>query len=503
MWYNSLVKNNIREHPLIMGLFGRKKEQKNEPVENKTNNSISDEMKIILAAREEDKQEKIERAEERQQAQKEADEKFLQIEEQAKGAAERILKDGFAPKGMTFFMLCDEVPFDAAPEKEGNIIVKGNVRGTIKNNTEVFLYQDIGGRYSVKIEKIRNDSREYVDELTDGRAELEITRGDIPLPTDPDEDASKPVKRFAVISDAVGIEDTKDPACKGMVASGNPRTIAMLCEYGKYGDEPIYFSMVMDCLMTSEFVTPAKIGPAKNGRSNVGFIGVSPKQHPDKSFLPVFTDNRLCIRAMKNSFSKQGGPDQRISLSFAQVAAISKDQNHHGFLVNPGGPVTITIPKDLVEKMVESQTFIERFGHGAGDNASLALGGTGSRALDNFIANGGPDVPGVEPVLISNPSDTPEFSAIENMVKKYCGAHSDIAKVLILVLTPQKNRNDKAYLCIMDCPDGSFEANCNGLAGAIKPFLKGIKRIQFQQFSKMNKEGFPKKVQWLYSKLPQ
>ena len=43
--------------------------------------------------------------------------------------------------------------------------------------------------------------------------------------------------RFAVISDAVGIEDTKDPACKGMVASGNPRTIAMLCEYGKYGDK--------------------------------------------------------------------------------------------------------------------------------------------------------------------------------------------------------------------------------------------------------------------------
>ena len=64
-----------------MGLFGRKKEQNNEPVENKANNGISDEMKIILAAREEEKQEKIERAEERQQAQKEADQKFLQIEQ--------------------------------------------------------------------------------------------------------------------------------------------------------------------------------------------------------------------------------------------------------------------------------------------------------------------------------------------------------------------------------------------------------------------------------------
>lgn len=486
-----------------MGLFGKKKEQNNEPVENKTNSTLSDEMKIILAAREEDKQEKIERAEERQQAQKEADQKFLQIEQQAKEASDMIVHGECIPKGMTFFVLCDEIPFDAAPEKEGNVIVKGNVRGTIRNNTEVFLYQDIGCKYSVKIEKIRNGRREYVDELSDERAEIEITRGDIPLPTDPDEDASKPVKRFALLTDAEGIDDTKDPACKGMVASGNPRTIAMLCEYGKYGDEPMYFSMVMDCLMTSEFVTPAKISPARNGRSTVNFIGVSPKQNPDKSFLPVFTDNRLCLRAMKNSFSKQGGPDQRISLSFAQVAAVSRDPHHHGFIVNPGGPVTISIPKDLVDKMVDSTVFKERFGAGAGDNASLALGGSGNRALDNFIANGGPDIPGVQPVLINNPSDTPEFSAIENMVKKYCGAHSDIAKVLILVLTPQNNRNDKSYLCIVDCPDASFEANCNGLAGAIKPFLKGIKRIQFQQFSKMNKEGFPEKVTWLYSKLPQ
>ena len=485
-----------------MGLFGKKKEQNNTPVEKKENSSISDEMKIILAAREEEKQDKILKAEERNQAQKEADKKFLQIEEQSAQAAERVLTE-VAPKGMTFFMLCDEVPFDAAPEKEGNIIIRGNVRGTVKNDTEVFIYQGTGEKYSVKIEKIKNDRREFVDELTNGRAEIEITRGSIPLPTDPDEDASKPVRRFAVLSDAEGIDDAADPACKGMVAAGNPRTIAMLCEYGKYGDEPEYFSMVMDCLMTSEFVTPAKISPAKNGKSSVGFIGVSPKQHPDKSFLPVFTDNRLCIKAIKNSFARQGGPDQRISLSFAQVAAVSKDPNHHGFIVNPGGPVTITIPKDLVEKMVDSFTFKKRFGAGAGDNASLALGGSGNRALDNFIANGGPDIPGVQKIMVNNPSDTPEFSMIENAVKKYCGAHSEIAKVLILVITPVENKNDKSYLCIMDCPDGPFETNCNGLANAIKPYLKGIKKIQFQQFSKLNKESFPEKVTWLYSKLPQ
>ena len=330
------------------------------------------------------------------------------------------------------------------------------------------------------------------NEITNARAEIEITRGEIPAPTDPDADASRPVDRFAVLTDASGIEDTKDPSCKGLASAGNPRTIALLCEYGKFSGEDMYFSYVMDSLMTSEFVTPAKIGPARNGKSSVGFIGVSPKNTPNKSFLPVFTDNRLCMKAIRNGFARQGGPDQRMALSFAQVAAVARDPNHDGFLVNPGGPVTITIPKDLIDKMVTTEIFRNRFGAGAGDNASLALGGTGNTSLDNFIANGGPEIPGMQKIMINNPTDTPEFAAIENAVKKYCGAHSAIA-----------NKNDKSYLCIMDCPDGPFQAECQGLANAIKPYLKGIKKIQFQQFSKMSKEGFPEKVQWLYSKLPQ
>ena len=471
-----------------MGLFGKKKEQNTEPAENKANNSVSDEMKIILAAREEEKQEKQARAEERLQAQEESVKKENAIEEQAAMAADRIINGDVTPKDMTFYMVIDELPYGANPEKEGNVIIRGCIRGTVKKDTDVYLYQGDGDRFKVMIEKIRNDNRKFVDSLTNEKAELEITRGNIPLPTDPDEDASRPVQRFAVITDASGIEDTSDPACKGLASAGNPRTIALLCEYGKFGQEPVYFSMVMDSLITSEFVTPAKIGPARNGKSTVGFIGVSTKNNPGRSLLPVFTDNRLCIKAMKNGFAKQGGPDQRMSLSFAQVAAISRDEHHDGFLVNPGGPVTITIPRDLLEKMITTDVFTKRFGAGAGDNASLALGGTGNRSLDNFIANGGPDLPGVQKIMIHNPTDTPEFIAIESAVKKYCGAHADIAKVLILIITPVENKSDKSYLCIMDCPDSTFQSECHGLATAIKPYLKGIKKIQFQ---------------WLYSKLPQ
>ena len=507
MCYNSLLELIItREQELSMALFGRKKKDEEKGAkssENKQSNSVTGEMKVILEAREEEQKEKLAKAEERQQAQEEQAKQESFLEEQSKQAAKKILEGDGIPEGMTFFVVCDEIPLSAEPETEGNIVVRGTIRGTLKAGAEVFLYQGRGDKFTVKVEKIRNENREFVDEISYDRAEIEITRGDIPLPENPDDNASSAVQRFAVLTDGKGIEDMKDPSCKGMANAGNPRTTAMLCEYGKFGKDPVFFGTVMDSLMTSEFVTIAKISPAQNGKSAIGFVGITTKQDPNSSYLPVFTSQALAQRALKNGFGKQGGPDKRLCLSFAQTAAISRDNHHQGFLVNPGGPVTITIHKELVDKMVGTTIFKERFGEGAGDNASLALGGTGNRDLDNFIGKGGPNMPGIQKVIVSNPSDTPEFAVIENAVKSYCGKHADIVKVLILVSTPANNRKDRSYLCIMDCPDETFETECKGLAEAIKPFLKGIRRIQFQQFSKINKEKFPSKVTWLYSKLPQ
>lgn len=483
-----------------MGLFSKKKNdaQENKPAENTASN-ISDEMKIILEAREEDKQDKIARAEERQQAQEELVKSSDEIDEQARMAAAKILNEDTVPEGMTFFICCDEIPMDAAPQTEGNLIVRGNLRGSVKAGSEVFLYQGYGNKFSVKIEKIKNDDREYVDEASDERVELEITRGNIPLPTNPDEDASSPIMKFAILTDSAGVENMDDPSCRGMANLGNPRTIAMLCEYGKYGKNPVFFGSTMDCLMTTEFVTIAKISKAANGKSTVGFISVTPKNGSNASLLPVFTDFKLARKAMERGFGKEGGPDKCLALNFAQVAAISRDEHHQGFLVNPGGPVTITIPTPLINDMVKTVIFKKRFGEGAADNPSRALGGSGNKALDQFLASGGPNV---QRIVISNPVNTPEFLAIENSVKTYCGAHANIGKLLILICAPADNRDDKAYMCIVDCPEDAFAAECKGIAEAMKPHMKSIRKIQFQLFSKMNNAGMPEKIQWLYSKLP-
>ena len=488
-----------------MALFGKKKKNEEnaaQSAENTQSNSVTDEMKIILEAREEEQKEREAKALERQQEQEEAGKAREQVEDQAKAAAEKILSETYAPKGMTFFMVCDEIPMSAVPEKEGNIIIRGDLRGTVKTGSEVFLYQGKGEKYTVTVEKIRNDNREYVDEVSFERVELEITKGDLPAPVNPDEDASRPVNRFAVLTDAKGIEDMSDPSCRGMAAAGNPRTLCMLCEYGRFGKDPEYFSLTMDSLMTSEFVTPVKIQNLKNGKSSLSFAGVRSKNDPDTPFLPVFTDNKLVSRAQEHGF---GGPglNQRFVMSFAQTAAIARDDHHQGFLVNPGGPVTITIPTKLINDMVKTKIFKDRFGEGAADNPSLALGGSGNAKLDNFLANGGADIPGLQKIVISNPTNNPEFLTLEKIVKSYCGTRADISKLMILMLAPADEPKNQKYFCILDCPEESFQAECKGLVTAMKPFMKTVKTVQFQLYSKMaDKETFAKRSKWLYSKLP-
>ena len=102
-----------------MALFGRKKKDEEKGAkssENKQSNSVTEEMKVILEAREEEQKEKLAKAEERQQAQEEQAKQESFLEEQSKQAAKKILEGDGIPEGMTFFVVCDEIPLSAEPE---------------------------------------------------------------------------------------------------------------------------------------------------------------------------------------------------------------------------------------------------------------------------------------------------------------------------------------------------------------------------------------------------
>ena len=74
---------------------------------------------------------------------------------------------------------------------------------------------------------------------------------------------------------------------------------------------------------------------------------------------------------------------------------------------------------------------------------------------------------------------------------------------MILISAPEADQKRQSYLALVDCSEEAFAAECKGLAATAKPFMKSVRTIQFQLFSKLaDKESFEKRSTWLYSKLP-
>ena len=177
-----------------MALFGKKKPV--EPEAEQNNASVNDEMKIILEAREEEMAEREAKAKEREEEQEEAKRAKQEADNKAKDAAAVVLA-GAPDDG--FYLLADEVS-KFEPEAEGNILVTGNLRGKISVGDEIMVYQEGNKNNKVTVYSIKNELREKITEASDMRVELEVTRGDIPDADNPDEQASRPISRFAVLT---------------------------------------------------------------------------------------------------------------------------------------------------------------------------------------------------------------------------------------------------------------------------------------------------------------
>ena len=210
--------------------------------------------------------------------------------------------------------------------------------------------------------------------------------------------------------------------------------------------------------------------------------------------LPVFTD----ANTMSKGKFKSLGLDKptALNMSFAKIAAIAKDDRHAGFVVNPYGPVVFTFPKALVDGLCLSSQFKEKYGEDAADNSGFESLGSVKSA----------DIPArKEPkkMIVSKPTETGEFKFIANAVRKYGDTHPEVAKIAVLLSAYSDDPKSRAYMVIVDCPEEDSKRVCRELGNVCKPFMKTVKAMRFQLFSKGKfPEEFSKSNPWTYSKLP-
>lgn len=470
-----------------MALFGKKKNT--EPEIEQDNASVNDEMKIILEAREEEMAEREAKAKEREEEQEEARKAKQEADNKAKDAAAIVLA-GAPDDG--FYLLADEVS-KFEPEAEGNILVTGNLRGKISVGDEIMVYQEGNKNNKVTVYSIKNELREKITEASDMRVELEVTRGDIPDADNPDEQASRPISRFAVL--------TKGEPKKGRQT---PRLLGMMIEYSRFPGDKEFFGSMMDAVIHSELAMPIQVMKPEEGKSKINFVGLRNKADETKMLVPAYTDTETFNRSLKQGFkvNEKAGKLGVLVLDFARASAIGRSDSNDGLVINPFGPVTITLPKQMLTDITKSQSFKRVYGEKAADmNVAQALSGEAVPG-ETLHVTAAPQPK--RKFIITQPREEGEFKFIAGAIRHYGNTHAAIGKIAVFLSYPEDNPKERNYVCIVDCPEDKINEIFPEIAAALKPYMKSVKGVQFQLFSRGRfADGFFKQHPWIYSKLPQ
>ena len=350
-----------------------------------------------------------------------------------------------------------------------------------------------GEVHTLKVQIIKNEGHTVIEEAENERIEVEVTKGDLPAPETPDAAASRPIGRFAVLT---GKRPKVLKRGEQQALLDNPRLLAMMAEYVRFEGDKDYFGSMMAVAIDSSFLVPANISGDPNvpGKKHIGFPGLKDKNDPSKIMLPVFTDANTMS---KGSFKALGQEKPTaLNMSFAKIAAIAKDDRHAGFVVNPYGPVVFTFPKALVDGLCLSSQFKEKYGEDAAENSGFESAGS-------VKAPAAPAGKASKKMIVTKPSETGEFKFIAEAVRKYGNTHSEVAKIAVLLSASSDDPRSKAYMVIVDCPEEDSKRVCREIGNICKPFMKTVKIMRFQLFSKGKfPEEFSQSNPWTYSKLP-
>ena len=463
-----------------MGLFGKKKNDQEADDKNLEASSKNKELDIILEARKEEEEErkaKIAAREAEQEKIRSA--KQEELEKSASAAADVIELYPARAGEDRFFMLVESNVY-TEPVNKGDEIVTGYLRGKLKKGQEIQVLSGLDSLNRVTVDVIRNDNREIVDEASDERVELELSKGDFKDPDSPDQENESRVTNFSVL--------TNLPAEEGR--SEGIRLPAMLCEFSRYQGDQQFFGQLMNAALTTEYAVPAKISGGNGSKRKVSFAGLKPDKESGLPMLPAFSGPKS-FEKHKDVISKAGGFNSAIQMDFAQLCSVARDELHGGAVIDPLGPVVFGLPKSLLDTSVKTIQFHTLFGEG--------------KTADKFVPElGHAEQPeqNVKEYNVTKPAEGGEYNYIEQAVKKYGGTHADISRICVVVIVARDDPNDRSYVCILDCPQDKFDMNCKGIENVVRPYLKTIKKIQFRPFSK-DKFGdqFFAAFPWAYNKL--
>jgi hypothetical protein len=440
-----------------MGIFGFGKNKDNGKADNDKVNEgdLSEEMRILSEVEEETEAERFKRAEEGRIAIEKVAQKRKEAEDMASRASTEILD---LADDNRFYLVVDDLPLDE-PKAPDGLVLGGIVRGKIAVGMDVYLYHAVEDQITTTKVVALSVAGKSMDEVIDDRVTVDLERGDLPLASTPDEGASNPVSKFSVLTN-VRAHGNDDPA----EGPENPKLLGLTMEYARFDSDRYFYEVLAEAAVHSVFLTPVHMVREKGNRQKVGFLTL--QDNSGNALFPLFTD-KLCLN---RNHPKQIKFDTKSTLpvDFPLAAVIGKTGVHKGILINPFGPVTVRFPVDALNGITNSGAFKKEFGElPSGDDAiGQLLSGQAGAPVERQVE-----------VNLAPPPEAGEYRFMRDVIRKYCGAHSDIVKVGIILQTETENKDRRAYLCVMDCPEDRLAEHFKAIVGLCRPYMKAVKEM--------------------------
>lgn len=407
---------------------------------------MSDEMKAITEALEEEQSEKLAKAKAREEENEKIRREMQEKEEQIRAAASEYVKESKDKKdsgGQHFFMLV-EGPSDFLPKSESNHLVEGNVYGEVKKGDKVFLFSTDNQVFTTTVEDIRTGPNLFAESAEDKHCILELKGEGI-----------KEISKYSILTSAA--PETVD---SNTLPVSNPRILGLSLDFNRFSGDPEFFTVLVNAIIRGNYLTHARID--KDGpKTRIGILSIKDNNDPDKRLVPVFTDHFNMARA---NVQNPNGNMQILAVKFPEVARFATADQHEGFVINPFGPVAVKIPKGLIKEILENPSYKE----------AIASMGAKAKVETEKVSD-------KTQIFIGVPPENGEYNSIRNAVVKYCQTNEDIKRAGI-VMKLEKGKKDASYLCIIDCPKGVEKECYTGIFASVKPFLNIHKKIEFMRY---------------------
>ncbi len=232
------------------------------------------------------------------------------------------------------------------------VMVIGYLHGRVREGDTMYLYRQDQPVKEVHVLAIELGPREMVETAKDCQVGLCL-----------DLDSTEDVSKYAVVSSIKPVEEER-----AALVIENPRLFGLMMEYPRLYTNSVYMDALLYELCYAKFLVPLYMDrpplPKEGGGMEfsqdtfIGFRSLKMPNDESQVVFPAFTDE-VATMLWKDAF-QEDQPKQFATMQLPHLM-VEVDRGHAGLVINPFGPVSVYLPKELLSKVERSEVFEKRY----------------------------------------------------------------------------------------------------------------------------------------------